>query len=151
MFGSKWTSVVTADWIDSKKQELQKICEGSSVTLENCDRRDATESLAREGKWTDISAVCFIMCTSTAWKLDTWQLQSYYVKGKDLRRQQLVSHLKSLLCFLGFQELNRIYEYRAVGWHYFCLQVFNSVICRYIWSLKERSLLISDLSSYFAL
>lgn len=88
MFGSKWVSEVIADCLGIKKQELQKVPEGSSVTLEDCGRKDATESLAREGNWTDISAVCFIMCTSTAWKLDGCQLQPYWVGETDLRRQQ---------------------------------------------------------------
>lgn len=114
-------SVVTADCINIKKQEQQKVPEGSSVALEDCGRKDATESLAREGQWTNISAVCFIMCTSSAWKLDRCQLQPYCVVGTDLRRQQLVGepHVKSLLCFLGFQESNQNYEYRAVRWHHF--------------------------------
>lgn len=66
MFGSKSMSVVTAGCVDIKKQQLQKVPEVSSVTLEDCGRKGATESLAIEGKWTDSSAVCFIMCTSTA-------------------------------------------------------------------------------------
>lgn len=98
-------SVVTADCIDIKKQELQKVPEGSSVTLEDYGRRDATENLAKEGKWTDISAVCFIMCSSAAWKLDRCQLQPYCEGETDFRRQLLVeeSHIKSLLGFSGVE------------------------------------------------
>lgn len=116
--------MVTAACVDITKQELQKVPEGSSVTLEDCARKDATESLARGGKWTDSSAVCFIMCTSTAWNLDGCQLQPCCVGETDLRGQQLVPHMKSLLCFLGFQKPNQIYEYRAVRWHHFHQLVF---------------------------
>lgn len=58
--------------------------------MEDYGRRDAAESLAREEKWTDMSAVFFIMCPPTVWKLDSWQLQPYCVVVTDIRRWQLV-------------------------------------------------------------
>lgn len=48
MFGPKWVSVVIADCLGIKKQELQKVPEGSSATLEDYGRKDAMEILARE-------------------------------------------------------------------------------------------------------